>query len=238
MKLEVTSKSIHWKTIIDAFSTLHDEMKFVIKEDGLNFSILDPSHVAMLKFFWKKENFAKFTTDEKTLNIEIGINIEDLSKVFKRIDQLDDVTISIKDANVTISTPTKSFELRAMDGAHVDTPTPKIQYSESIEMTLAALKEIVLDVASIADNITFIGKDGLMFYEGKDEKGKAKGQIDAKSKTDFKADFSLEYLRPFVSSITATTIEIEFASAKPMHIKIPIESMGVIDYWLAPRVES
>ena len=238
MKLAITTKAIHWKTLIDVVSTIHDELEFAVKEDGLHFALMDPSHVAMIQFFWQKENFAKYEIDEKMVGKFIGLLCDEMGKIFKRIDQTDDVTISFEDSNVTITSPTKQFGLRALEPNFSENPTPKIKFEDKFEIPLGKLKDVVLDVATVSDYVTFIGKDALVFFEGKDDRGTCKGQIDAKSKTDFKATFSIEYLRPIVNALTSNNITIEFASAKPLHLISNIEGMGIIDFFLAPRVES
>ena len=242
-----TSGSDDLKAIISAISTLVEEATFVASSEGITFRGMDPSHVALIDISWPNSAFEKFECDS---DIKFGVRIDEFSKLIKRADKKDAISIGISEDNMLLVSigSNKKYKMRLIESSATDTPLPKIPYDAKLELTSAAFDKILGDVQVVSDYLTIGVKESLAEFSGKGDSGevfidvkKDSGELQGLDvKADSEGTYSLEYLNPVVKAVgtTAGSITCEFSSAKPLRIEFKVANIGRIHFYLAPRVES
>jgi len=241
-----TSGSDEWKAILSAISTLVEEATFEATAEGLSFRGMDPSHVALIDISWPNSAFEKYECDG---DIKFGVRIDEFSKLIKRADKTDSITISIADTLLEISIgKNKQYKMRLIESSATDTPLPKIPYDAKMELATTLFDKILGDVQVVSDYLTIKTAQEKAEFSGKGDSGEAlislQKQQDELSEISIKEEsigtYSLEYLNPIVKAVgTASgSIVCEYSSAKPLRIEFKVANMGRIHFYLAPRVES
>ncbi len=79
---------------IQAIKDLVKQANFECTQSALQLQALDTSHVAMIKMILKSDGFTHFRCDR---NVQLGINTDSLSKIFKCADNNDSFTLRADD---------------------------------------------------------------------------------------------------------------------------------------------
>ena len=87
----VISKALIFKKIIEAIRELVTDVNLSASAEGMSLQAMDASHVALVCFFLRANQFAEFQCTE---NQVFGINIVNLAKILKCADNDDRITIS------------------------------------------------------------------------------------------------------------------------------------------------
>ncbi len=242
-----TNGSDDLKAIISAISTLVEEATFVASAEGITFRGMDPSHVALIDISWPNSAFERFECDS---DIKFGVRIDEFSKLIKRADKNDSISISISEENMLLVYigNNKKYKMRLIEGSATDTPLPKIPYDAKIELSTSTFDKILGDVQVVSDYLTISAKESKAEFSGKGDSGEVTIDMEKNDesiqslevKTDSDGTYSLEYLNPVVKAVgtKASTITCEFSSAKPLRIEFKVANIGRIHFYLAPRVES
>lgn len=241
-----TSGSDEWKAILSAISTLVEEATFEATAEGLSFRGMDPSHVALIDISWPNSAFEKYECDG---DIKFGVRIDEFSKLIKRADKTDSITISIADTLLDIAIgKNKQYKMRLIESSATDTPLPKIPYDAKLELGTTLFDKILGDVQVVSDYLTIKAIQEKAEFSGKGDSGEVlislQKQQDELSEIAVKEDsvgtYSLEYLNPIVKAVGSASgsIVCEYSSAKPLRIEFKVANMGRIHFYLAPRVES
>ncbi|ABK78044.1 DNA polymerase sliding clamp subunit (PCNA) [Cenarchaeum symbiosum A] len=242
-----TSGSDDLKAIISAISTLVEEATFVATAEGITFRGMDPSHVALIDISWPNSAFEKYECDS---NIKFGVRIDEFTKLIKRADKKDSITISVsKDSMLLIDIGSnKKYKIRLIESSATDTPLPKISYDAKIELATTSFEKILGDVQVVSDYLTIKAKPTGVEFAGKGDSGEA--AIDVKKdddsmealkvKKESEGTYSLEYLNPIVRAVggAAGSVTCEFSDAKPLRVEFKVANIGRIHFYLAPRVSS
>ena len=242
-----TSGSDEWKAVISAVSTLVEEATFEATVEGISFRGMDPSHVALIDINWPNSAFEKYNCDS---DIKFGVRIDEFSKLVKRADKSDSIEINISDDNMLLVTigKNKKYKMRLIESSASDTPLPKIPYDSIIALTSSAFDKILGDVQVVSDYLVINAIKNQAEFSGKGDSGEVniilengKGEItELDVKAESKGQYSLEYLNPIIKAVGSTveTVTCEFSTAKPLRIEFKVANLGMIHFYLAPRVES
>ena len=74
-KAEIRSDTL--KSVVNIISTLIDEVKFTIDQDGMGLKAVDPAHVAMIEMQIGSGAFESFSADRT----EIGVDLDKIKDV-------------------------------------------------------------------------------------------------------------------------------------------------------------
>ena len=243
-----TEGSDDLKAIISAISTLVDEATFVANADGITFRGMDPSHVALIDITWPSSAFAAYKCDD---DIKFGVRIDELSKLIKRAGKKDDISISITDDSslqVRIGKQ-KTYKMRLIQSSATSTPLPKVPHDIRIDVPQGAFDRMLGDVQVVSNYLTIEAAESRVVFSGRGDSGEVTIEMDTTNadqitglevKKDGSGSYSLEYLNPIVKAVgsAAETATCEYSNAKPLRIEFKVSNIGIIHFYLAPRVDS
>ena len=242
-----TTGSDDLKAIISAISTIVEEATFVATSEGITFRGMDPSHVALIDISWPNSAFEMYECDS---DIKFGVRIDEFSKIIKRADKKDDISISISEQDMLLVTvgSSKKYKMRLIESSATETPLPKVPYDSKIVLTASKFDKILGDVQVVSDYLTIRTTETKGDFSGKGDSGEVVIDIDSTddaiedviSEDESVGTYSLEYLNPLVKAVGSRVgnITCEFSTSKPLRIEFKIANMGRIHFYLAPRVES
>ena len=233
---------------MSAISTLVEEATFVANTEGITFRGMDPSHVALIDISWPNSAFERFECDSE---IKFGVRIDELAKIIKRAGKKDSIHISISEKNMLLVTiaGNKKYKMRLIEGSATNTPLPKSTYDVNLKMPLKAFDKILGDVQVVAKYLTINSTSESVVFSGRGDAGDVDIQVDPKDKeiveslevaSDGSGTYDLEYINSIVKAVgsAASLITCEYSQSKPLRIEFKVANIGVIHFYLAPRVES
>jgi len=233
------------KTLIDATSTLVDEVKLQVGSDGFSLKAVDPAHVAMIELTLKSGAFQEY----KAEGMEMGIDLGKFKEVLKLASGDDEVELDF-DAKahrlvMKIGNVTRRMSLVDTSGMS-DPKVPKLELPATITVFPAEIERGIKASEAVADHIALIADpEGFdLLAEGDTDQVHLrldKGMVaELKVEEKVKSLFSLDYFANMVKAAKVSpAITLHLGSDYPVRIEFDIAGgNGHVTYLLAPRIEN
>jgi proliferating cell nuclear antigen len=244
--LATTKGSDDVKIVLSAISTLVEEATFVVNSECIKFKAMDPSHVALIDIEWPSSSFMKYECDTE---IRFGVRVSELSKLIKRAEKTDEVTISVDAGNLLIGMgKNKQYKMRLIESDLTQTPDPKLVVESKLELSSEMFNKILGDVAVVSDYINLKCSNNNIDFSGKGDTGEVvvtveKGMpdlIDLSTTNECNGTYSLEFLIPIVSAIGygVKSVTCHVANGRPLLVEWKVFDNGKIKFYLAPRISN
>ena len=234
----VTTSPDDIKAVVAMVSTVVEEAVFHCTAEGMTFRGMDGAHVNLIDISLPAEMFEEYSCET---DVQLGIRINDFSKLIKRAEKKDSLELEIIQNQLVIHMGKKKYEMRLLSDLGLEQKVPNIDYKTSFDIDVTKLDKLCGDVEVISDYMYFVVEDGAITFSGKGDSGNVEAEVELenlKSEEDGKAEYSLEYMRPAIKALGTTVgfANIHFSNNKPVKIVFKIGGVGSITYFLAPRM--
>jgi proliferating cell nuclear antigen len=215
---------------------------------------MDTSHVALVSLNLSMEGFESYRCDQ---NIVLGININNLSKVMKLADPSDSITLSAEqDPSVlkiifenpkTQRSTEFALNLITLDVEHLS--IPDTEYSSLITINSNEFSKICKELQSLSESLTIVtnpeyvqlsveGPAGSGFIKlSANDSDRKEDQTLIEVEESVTQQFALNYLNLFnKASSLSTFTRLCLHQEQPLVTEFKIDSLGVLKYYLAPKI--
>lgn len=242
---ESSCKAEVLKEVIDATSTLVDEAKFVLDDEGVSIKAVDPAHVAMIQLRLRKGAFDEYEAGEG----EIGVDLAKLKDVLKLSSTGDDVRIVHDEDNHQLVITIGNLERRMslVDTAGMSEPKePNLELPAKVVVESGELARGVKASLAVSDHVALIANDDGFQLLAEGEMDTVDLDIAKSSLKELNVDerakslFSLDYLESMLDAAKASEfVTLRMGTDYPVKMTFQIaEGHGDVEYLLAPRIES
>jgi len=235
-----------WKYVITGISKVVKETVVHVNEEGFRIRTMDEAKVVLIDFFIPADAFETFEVEGE---VNFGVNLEEMGRVVRRATKEDKISIHIGESTysiVFIGHGERKFTLPQLDVAEEEVPEPDITFENKVVMRSDAYRELVKDLETIADTVTFHLEPGTLRVEARSDLGYAEVIIPEDSgvileqevSESVKSSYSIEYLT-YVSSVSqvADKVSLELGNDMPLQATFEIGGTGRLLYLVAPRLE-
>ncbi|EWM26272.1 hypothetical protein NSK_002771 [Nannochloropsis salina CCMP1776] len=245
------------KKIIEAIKDLVQEANVDCSEEGLTMQAMDASHVSLCSLNMRHGGFDHYRCDR---SISLGLNLANLGKILKCAGNDDVVTLKAEDEPDTLTLMFESpnqerisdFELKLMDIETEHLGIPNEEYKCTISMPSGEFQRIVRDLAVIGETcIITCTKEGVKFSVSGDlgngnvtvrqssaADGDEKDQVKIQMEEPVTLNFALRYLGFFTKATPlGSTVKLHMSPDVPIVVEYPIDGIGSISYFLAPKID-
>lgn len=233
------------KTVIDATSTLVDEVKLHVTPEGISLKAVDPAHVAMVDLNLKAAAFQEYKADQ----MEMGVDLDKFKEVLKLASGDDEVEMSFDPEGhrlvMKIGNVTRRMSLVDTSGMS-DPKVPKLDLPAHVTIAASELERGIKASEQVADHIVLIAdKDSFeLLAEGDTEQAHLKldkamlAELNVSERA--KSLFSLDYFANMVKAGKSSPgIHLHLGNDYPVMMEFDIAGgNGHVKYLLAPRIES
>jgi proliferating cell nuclear antigen len=227
---------------VEIISELVLEVRIKMNEFGLSITAMDPANVAMVGFKLPKSAFSQF--DLGADNEVLGVNLEDLKRILKRVGNGGNVILEKVENTLHIQIHDRikrNFALNLIEVESEDKELPELEFSSTVTINSQDLIDSVEDCIVVADACGFIVESGKFVIEAKgmnSARAEFSGDEAEIAAEDCKSRYSLEYLQKFMKAAKLCEKSIlKFANDHPLRLECKTPEME-IDFILAPRVET
>jgi len=233
------------KEVVNVVSTLVDEAKFSMNNDGLSLKAVDPAHVAMVDLSLQKDAFDEFKADES----EIGIDIDKLGQFLRLAKAGDAVDLKHDEEknrlNIVAGDLTRRMSLIDTTGMS-DPKVPSLNLPATVTVRADDLMQGIRASETVSDHIALTAsEDGFeMTCEGDMDQvhwKKAKKDLEAlEAPGKVRSLFPLEYFSNMLKAVTpGSSVTMHLGNDYPVRMEFKIAGgKGDVRYLLAPRIES
>ncbi len=243
LMLNVTARQDLMTKIVETLMVVVEDAKFVFKEDRLQVTVVDASHVAMVDLKVDAAAFETWEIEESELALELK-KVKELLSVGAADDMIE---MALHRDALSLRLGKINLNLRPLDISTVNSPNlPNIEIPSSIEINGTALSQALRMSRFVGDLVNFsIDANAFTVH--------VQGQPDSVnvsfSKEDLeslncaspaRSQYSLTYLVPLAKLFNSVgTVKLGFGESFPLRIEFNImDGAGEVTYFLAPRVES
>jgi DNA polymerase sliding clamp subunit (PCNA homolog) len=242
-KAEIKSETL--KGLVNVISTLIDEVKFTINQEGMVLKAVDPAHVAMIELKIGAKAFESYSADET----EIGLDLDKVKTVLKLAVPGDIIGIE-QDENhgrlvFKIGKITRSMSL--VDTSSMSDPkVPQLNLSANVKVVADQLQKGIRAAESISDHIALKANSSVfeLSCEGDTDdvtlKLEAGDYEELSSPSEVCSLFPLDYFSNLIKAIpSGTVINVGLDNDYPVRLVFGLSSGDIrVEYFLAPRIES
>ena len=232
--------------IFKSLDNIASEITFTLDSEGLTCRIMDPTHVSLIDIAVENRDFIEYNIKEKE---SFSLDVKEFLSVLKELDNKGSIEITIRKDDIELNQNGFNFNIVKKEPGSNDCPLPKIPYHTEIQfngISNTDLLKTFKKISSISDYITFDSSDNSLLLSGSGNNGKTsisfdKSKILMQNKENSISTYSLEYIIPFLKSVTKDTkVKMEYSTTKPLRISTDIGSglYSRIHFYLAPRVEN
>ena len=236
----------YWRDCVESVVNLVDEGMFNITDAGISLKAMDPSSISMVSFFMPSKAFSKYSVEKSA---EVGLNIENLSKILSRTK--DDESLVIKDSENKLILEfigpgsRRKYKLKMIEVKKSVEKEPNVQFDAHVEIVGEPLKDMIKDAGQISSYIAFKASKDQLAITARGDSGELdelyeKGgsfmkKVEAEKNAE--ATFNLEFLENMVKSCPiGSHISIDLKSNEPLKLTYGIGDAS-ITYFLAPYME-
>ncbi|HIQ50010.1 MAG TPA: proliferating cell nuclear antigen (pcna), partial [Nanoarchaeota archaeon] len=234
-----------FKDSITAIAQIIDEAIFKFKPEGIELIAADRAKVAAVEFKLKREAFDEYECDKE---INVGLNLDNLLKIVKRIKKTEDIEIKINENEnrveiIVRGKSIRTFAIPILDISEEELPPiEKLQFSAKADIDTEIIEQGIKDADTIADSVVFkvTPSEFIMLAEGDSSKLELKVDISQDPSLilegEARARYPVDYLKKFMkASKLSDRITINFGTDYPMKIEFNADSV-YLAFVLAPRV--
>lgn len=245
----VLSDARAWRKLLDAISTLVEEATFDVKPEGMYLRAMDPSHVAMVDFEYQKDAFQEFECAGTT---KICVSLGEMLKLLKRVGSGETLEMTLDKAANRLSMKltgryTRRFAIPLLQPSTSELPTPKLTFDARIKLDADHLKDAILEVSNVSDQVRFTASQDRLSLVGESETGRVEIDFERDNPSvyefnvqgEVKALYGISFLEDMVraGSDNSKLVSVEFSTDKPVKLDYELPPRGRLTYYLAPRIE-
>jgi len=244
-----------FKQIIEAIKDLVQDANLECTEDSLDLQAMDSSHVSLVAVSLKANGFDHFRCDR---SLNLGFNSANIAKIFKCAGSDDIVTLKAEDSGDTLTLMFESpsqdriadFELKLMEIDNEQMGIPDMEYKCTVKMPSGEYQRIIRDLGVMGDTCTIsCTKEGIKFSVKGDmgsgsilvranKTEKEEEQVVIAMEEPVELTFALRYLNFFTKATPLSPVVVlSFSPEVPVVVEYPIEELGYIKYFLAPKID-
>ncbi|KAI9298773.1 proliferating cell nuclear antigen [Neoconidiobolus thromboides FSU 785] len=245
------------KKVIEALKDLVNEANFNCDDHGIKVQAIDPSHVALISLLLKADGFEPYRCDR---HLTLGLSLLSLNKILKCSGNDDSIVLKADDEAQTLGltfssqneTRVSEFDLRLINLDADDFGIPETKYDTVITMSSAEFFKICRDLSTLSDSIVIEVSKGSIKFGASGETGNGStcikpgnSSIDndtvetvIRCASPITLRFAVKYLLSFAKATPLSpTVSLNISEGLPILIEYPINDMGHLQYFLAPKID-
>ncbi|MBU7045049.1 MAG: proliferating cell nuclear antigen (pcna) [Theionarchaea archaeon] len=232
-----------WKKIINALSSIIDEVLIEVTAEGIQFTAMDPSHISMVDFHMGKEHFEEYKVSGE---ISLGLDIDENRKIINRSKPDDVLTLTADQSRVTYEFQQKDGESKRRFSLPLIEVTldekykvPHLETTATIRLLAYVFEDSIKDAYIIADNVKF--KAAPNFFSAFADGDSGNFLVEIKDWLDYEvieqceSIFNLSYLTDIAKSIE-DEVTLELGNDIPLKLSFTLDGAEIL-FILAPRVD-
>jgi proliferating cell nuclear antigen len=251
-----TVQSGAFRILIEALKEILTDTNIEFDENGLKIVAMDASHVVLVHLKLESANFEYYHCPER---ITIGVNMMNLFKLIKTMNNSDTLTLYIEKDNINqlgikIENGDKNmksnFKLDLMDLNEDNIQIPSVKFESVITIPSGDFQKICRDMHNLADIIEVKSIDNQLIFSCKGEFASqetilgetAMGMSFVKNNNVddiIQGLFALKHLVLFTKCTNlCNNVELYLKNDYPLIIRYSVASLGEIKLCLAPQTNN
>ncbi len=235
------------KNAVNIISEIIDEGVFSFGVNGLSLLSPDRTMVAVVDFKLLSNVFEEYDVQNQ---VDVGLNLTNLSNILKRVKSTDKLTINLATKNkvelIVEGDGKRKFELPVISVSVEKPPIDQLSFTGRIDLESRVLESGVEDASIIADSVIFEAAPESFKLSAKTDTTSSQlelkkgdnGLLDLQTKEPIRARYPLDYLKKMSKACRLVNqVTLEFGTDYPLRLSFKEVDKLNLSFILAPRVE-
>ncbi len=237
-------KSEVLKETVNVISTLINEAKFKITQEGIKIMAVDGSHIAMIDLTLQSTAFEEFRADE----MDLGIDLEKLKTVLKnaKSDEIIEINYNAERNILEFNLDAIEMTMALLDSSNMSEPkVPDLDHKAKITVAKSLIERGLKAASDVGTYVEFkITPEELVIHtEGESDTMNMhlpKDKLDELvCDEESSSKYSLEYIGSIIKSVSAEAVTLQLSTDYPVKLFFDVaKGNGKAIYMLAPRVDN
>ena len=235
------------KDSITIISDLVNEARFKVNKDGIELIAMDPANVAMVVFRLLSSAFTEYSIKQP---LEIGINLDNLKQVLRRVNPQDMLTLSVEENKLKVQAKgatTRTFKLPLLDIEEKEHKIPELNFTATVKTDSQMFTSAIEDADIVAESVSLVAEPSKLTVQAEGDLSKASIEIKEGDTTKIvvdgsakiRAKYSIEYLKKMITGAKiAENVDVFFSQDYPLRLDYKALDKVSLSFILAPRVEN
>lgn len=242
------------KKIVEAIKDIVTDVNIDVSPAGLSLQAMDGSHVALVSLNLSMEGFEHYRADTTMV---LGINVGMLAKVMKLADPTDSITLQAEDSATHLKlifenakqerTTEFTLNLISLDVEHL--AIPETEYSSKVSINASEFSKLCKELYTLNETMTITTHPDYCLFSvdseagsgsiklGKNENGSSDDRLQLEVNEGVTQQFAIRYLNMFNKAAPLTShTNLCLHAEQPLVVEYRIENLGVLKYYLAPKI--
>lgn len=237
-------KSEVLKETVNVISTLINEAKFKVTQEGIKVMAVDGSHIAMIDLTLKASAFEEFRADE----MDLGVDLEKLKTVLKnaKSDEIIEINYNSDRNILEFNLDAIEMTMALLDSSNMSEPkVPELEHKAKVTVAKNLIERGLRAASDIGTYVEFkiTPEEVVIHTEGESDTMSmhlSKDKLDELvCEEESSSKYSLEYIGSIIKSVGAEAISLQLSTDYPVKLYFDIaKGHGSAIYMLAPRVDN
>lgn len=236
-----TIQACAFKSLLEVLKDIINDVNICFDSSGMKIIALDVARVTLVYVFMASENFEEYSCPKE---ISIGINVGNMFKLLKSINNNDILSMDVVDENLNVVVANDSkkiiskFSIKLLDLNEDILEIPEIEMSVATPISSIDFQKTIRDMSNIGSELMIHRKDTSITFTCEGDFASKETTIEQNEDVpfDINGTFSLKYLSMFTkASILCPIVQIlQDVSEGPAIFKYNVANLGELKFFLAP----
>jgi len=233
------------KDAFESVSRLVHEIKLNVDENGFQSKSVDPANVAMAMLEISKDAFEEFELDE---SMTLGLDLDRMDDILSVASKDDDMLIRTEDGSkLEINVSGFDYSISLLDPSTIqqEPQVPDLDLPVDLVINGSKFRNAIRATEKISDYVILSAEDDRFTISAEGDSDSVSIPMSGEELVRMECSensrslFSLEYLSDMSKSIgKVSEANIRLGTDYPVKIKFKLYEGVVLEYLLAPRIES
>ena len=246
-----TVQGTTFKILIEALKEILTDTVIIINSSGMRICTMDSSHVILIHMKLEASKFEHYECDGEQM---IGVNMLNLNKLIKTVNNNDTIAFSMLNSNKnelqirvenTDKNTIKVSRLNLLDLDNSNMEIPPVEFNSVITLPSADFQKVCRDISNLSDTVEITNTDNKLILSCRGDfceheiilNDSENLKIEQKNEgVIYQGEFDSKYLLQFTKCTNlSNVIEIYLKNDYPLIIQYAVGSLGKIKLVLAPQ---
>jgi len=246
-----TVQGTTFKILVEALKEILTDTVLIVNESGIRICTMDSSHVILIHMKLEASKFEHYECDGEQM---IGINMLNLNKLIKTVNNNDIISFSMKNSNkneleIRVENNEKNTlrisKLNLLDLDNSNMEIPPVEFNSVITLPSSDFQKICRDIANLSDHVEITNTDNKLILSCKGDFCQHEiimndcENMKIEQKDDsiiYQGEFDSKYLLQFTKCTNlSNVIELYLKNDYPLIVQYAVGSLGSIKLCLAPQ---
>lgn len=246
-----TVQATTFKVLVEALKEILTDTVLIINDSGIRICTMDSSHIILIHMKLEASKFESYYCNGEQM---IGVNMLNLNRLLKAINNNDTIALSMLESNknelqIRVENPDKNTikisKLMLLDLDNTNMEIPPVEFSSVVTLPSQDFQKVCRDIANLSETVQITNTDQKMILSCKgdfcsheiilndSENLKIESRED---NTIYQGEFDSKMLLQFTKCTNlSNVVQLYLKNDYPLIVRYGVGSLGVCQMCLAPQ---